>query len=586
MKHPPKRIPRRQLREQRRNRVTVSHVTSHYRHLGPGIPQLVGQLRNPLSPGPGSTDEHHVGHPVAGHDVVGQRRTGHPGPAGDHDRAPGKPGGAPGNRQHHLADMAGLADEAIRPPGQHHVESLGRQRLQLSGSEHLHQFGQHLRDPVRPGFDQIERTVTGAPVLLGDRPRVANIGFAHFDEAPARAQQPQRRIDKLTGQRVEHHVDSGTADGLAELLLEFQGAGVADMVFVKTQLPQGIPLAATGRGENLQAPAPSQLHRGHTHPAGGGVHQHLLPGPHPRQVRQTVERGQEHHRDTGSRIQRPARRNRGHQPLIRHRLGSRHAQQPHHRVADGHAGNTRPYLDNDPGALDAELAPARIHAQRHQHVAEVHPDRGHRYSYLPGGELASFTRAHLHVVECARASGDQAPPGRDLGQPKRRVGRPQPSLIGHIVARHQLRLTRTDYRADIHRPVRIQQHHPAGMLRLRRTHQPPHRRTGQVRDVLVGQTHRAMGQHHQNAVLVAGQPRLQHRQHRMRGRPYRFHHVRLPRHLGSQLPHRRGWLANTVVCQRYRRPTDLEQAAVSGRNRGQRPVGQRTKRHVPYGQDG
>ena len=48
------------------------------------------------------------------------------------------------------------------------------------------------------------------------------------------------------------------------------------------------------------------------------------------------------------------------------------------------------------------------------------------------------------------------------------------------------------------------------MLGLRGAHQPPHRRTRQIRDILTGQTHRAVRQHDQHAGSVAGQPRLQH----------------------------------------------------------------------------
>ena len=54
----------------------------------------------------------------------------------------------------------------------------------------------------------------------------------------------------LTGQRVQHHVETPVADHGAEFVLELARAEVADVVVIKTHRAQRVPLAAAGGGEH------------------------------------------------------------------------------------------------------------------------------------------------------------------------------------------------------------------------------------------------------------------------------------------------------------------------------------------------
>ena len=62
----------------------------------------------------------------------------------------------------------------------------------------------------------------------------------------------------------------------------------------------------------------------------------------------------------------------------------------------------------------------------------------------------------------------------------------------------QLWFATTDDVAGVNRSIRVHQDHPTWMLGLRRPHQPPHRRTGQILDILTGPTDRPPSHHHQH----------------------------------------------------------------------------------------
>ena len=226
---------------------------------------------------------------------------------------------------------------------------------------------------------------------------------------------------------------------------------------------------------------PGQLHGRHPHPSGGGMHQHPLAGLEAGQHRQPVQRGQEHHRHAGGLCQRPSRRHRGHQP--RHPPPPQNPTtptNPNTAIANGKPCHAGPDLEHHARALGAELSAARIHPQRHQHIPEVHPDRGHRHPHLPGGQLHRPGRGDHHVLQGAAAARGQ-PPSARLGNSNTapRPHRAQPSRMRDAGAHHQLRLTTSDDLGNIQRSIRIDQHHPAGLLGLRRAHQTPHRRTRQ-----------------------------------------------------------------------------------------------------------
>ncbi len=79
------------LRDQRRHRIAVGHIAGHHRHLRPGVFQLAHQLRDTLGVGAAAAGQHHMRHPVTGHQMSGQRRTGHPGAPGDDHAGSGQP---------------------------------------------------------------------------------------------------------------------------------------------------------------------------------------------------------------------------------------------------------------------------------------------------------------------------------------------------------------------------------------------------------------------------------------------------------------------------------------------------------------
>ena len=315
------------------------------------------------------------------------------------------------------------------------------------------------------------------------------------------------------------------------------------------------------------------------------MHQHPLSGLHIRQYGQPVPRRQEHHRHTGGLHRRPPRRHRGHQPRVDHRLRTHHPQQPQHGIAHGQALDPGADLDDDPRALGPQLPTAGIHPQRHQHIPEVHAHRSHRHPHLPSGQLHRPGRGHHHVLQRAPTAGSQLPPVSRQLQHRPRPHRGQPGRVHHTGTHNQLRLTTTNYRCSIERSIRIYQHNATRMLGLRRAHQPPHRRTGQIGDFLTGQTHRPMSQHDQDPRTIASQPRLQHPQHLMSGRIHRTHHTVSCR---TWFPHHYV-IINIVAPHRHRRPRDFIQrpTATSSRRhrRRQRLCRDRTNHQLAHRQD-
>ncbi|CAM4362434.1 hypothetical protein MYSE111917_24070 [Mycobacterium senriense] len=513
MEHRAQRILLGHLRQQRRDGVPVADIAGRHGHRCTLFAQFGGQLGHAVGAFTGATDQQHVPHPVPLDKMPRHRRTRHAGAAGDQRGAAGQAGRPVRHGEHDLADVAGLADKPVRVAGAARVECLDRQRRQDPAREKLHQLRQHLGDAVRAGLHEIERAIRHPGMGRADVIRVTQIGLAHFNEAAAGPQQPQRRVVELPRQGIEHHVHAA-----GKFPLELQGAGIRDVCLVESHGAQGVPLAAAGGREHLRAPMPGQLHRGHAHTAGGGVHQYPLPGAQTGQHRQPVIGRQEHHRHGRGLRHRPAPRHPGHQPAIDGGLRAGEPEDPHHRIPDGDIRHAGAELGDDSRALGAQLRGTGVHAQRHQHIAEVHPGGGDGHPHLTGLQCRRRVLLHRQVLKRPGIAGGQPPHRRRIGQPQQRslVGRLQPGAVGHTVAHHQLRLAATDHRCGIERSVGIDQHHAAGVLGLRRTCQPPHRGTGQVRDALARQPHRPAGQHRQDPGRLTRQPGLQHTQRLMR----------------------------------------------------------------------
>ena len=119
------------------------------------------------------------------------------------------------------------------------------------------------------------------------------------------------------------------------------------------------------------------------------------------------------------------------------------------------------------------------------------------------------------------------------------------------------------------------------MLGLRRPHQPPHRRTGQVRHVLAGQRDRAAGQHHQRPGPIGPGTATRPTPHGWRRTPIRAH----ARPFGGGC-HTTGAASMPVSVQRNRRPHDLQEFAATGPRRGGRQLlgRHRTRHQLPHRQ--
>ncbi len=307
------------------------------------------------------------------------------------------------------------------------------------------------------------------------------------------------------------------------------------------------------------------------------MHQHPLARPQSGQHREPVVGGQEHHRHAGGLSHRPPPRHPRDQPPIDGRLRTRQPEDPHHRVADGHIGDAGTDFGHDAGALGTQLRGTGIHAQRHQHVPEIHPGRGHRHPHLSGFQPRRRVRLDRQVLQRPGVAGGQPPHRRRFGQRQQRplAGRLQPDTVGDPVTHHQLRFAAADHRRDVQRAVGVDQYDAARMLGLRRAHQPPDGRAGQVGDVVSGQGHRTTGLHHQRPGRVAGQPGLQDAEGLVRRGVDRG-----DRSAGGRLPHGHA-LANPVARERDRRPHHVEELAAPGvgRQRRRQLVGRHGARH-------
>ena len=202
---------------------------------------------------------------MLGDEVAGHRGARHAGAAGDQH---GPVGPCVGHGHDDLADVAGLAQVPQRRGRTPHVPRRDGQGQQGTLGEHAGQLDDVLAHPGPAGLEQVEGSVADPGMGGGDGVGVADVGLAHLEEHPAARQQPQRRIDELTGQRVQHHVEPPAAGGDQELLLEVQAARIADVIIVEPHGPQRVPLAPARRREHLETPVPGQLHRSHPDAAG------------------------------------------------------------------------------------------------------------------------------------------------------------------------------------------------------------------------------------------------------------------------------------------------------------------------------
>ncbi len=358
--------------------------------------QRPGAVRRREAP----AQQHHLPHPVLGHQVLGDEPSQPAVAAGDQDRATGVPGGVRGREgEHDLADVPGLAEVAEGTRGPPHVPGGDPRQLERSLVEQGEQGGEHLLNPVRTGVPHVVRVVRHAGVRDPDHVLVTPLGLAHLQEPAAARQQPQRGVDVLPRQGVEYHVDAPAAAGRGEAAFEVERPGRPDAVVGHSGGAQRVPLARARRGEDLGPQVAGQLDRGRADAAGPGVDQDRLPGAEAGEVHQAVVRGQIGHRDGGRLLERPAGRDAAQQPVVCHRDRADAREHAHHPVAGPQRGDPGARLQDDARAL-ASLAGAtgvrvdrrRDHLQGEQDVAEVETGRVHPHPHLPGRQRRARLR--------------------------------------------------------------------------------------------------------------------------------------------------------------------------------------------------
>ena len=133
--------------------------------------------------------------------------------------------------------------------------------------------------------------------------RITDVGLAYLDEtATWPASSSQRRIHRLAGQRVEHHIHPAAVRGLQEMLLEIQRAGRSQMKPGQNPVARSAShLPGLRRGEHLGTQIPRDLDSCHPTPPAVGMNQQLSHhGCSAAQVNQAVIRRQENSRNAAA----------------------------------------------------------------------------------------------------------------------------------------------------------------------------------------------------------------------------------------------------------------------------------------------
>ena len=136
------------------------------------------------------------------------------------------------------------------------------------------------------------------------------------------------------------------------------------------------------------------------------------PATQPTQIPQPVLRGQEHHRHRRRLRERPPHRHPHQHPLISHRHRTKRTRQQAHHPVTRTPGRSRPAPPPAPHRHPHHhIRQPWIHAQRDQHVTEVHARRTHSDPNLSGSErLKSLGASHQgQVLQRALARDVQLP---------------------------------------------------------------------------------------------------------------------------------------------------------------------------------
>ena len=243
---------------------------------------------------------------MGGDQVAGGQRSQRPGAPGHQHAAIAVQ--RPGDGQRRTCRLARPGSSTATPPapGARQTPSAATPTAHRSRTAHPAQPGSARSAPA-PGSIQVKRLIRHPRALRRHRSRVADVGLAHLHKpaTPAPAAAARHPQTPRAGNPAPHpHPARGLRGGR---LSRTQIAGGGDVRRIQTGGGQHLPLARTGGRVHLRAEVAGDLHRGHAHPARGGVDQHRLPGPQPRQIHQRVIGRRKRHRHRRRLSERPPR---------------------------------------------------------------------------------------------------------------------------------------------------------------------------------------------------------------------------------------------------------------------------------------
>ncbi|MEY9490730.1 hypothetical protein RKD26_006524 [Streptomyces calvus] len=423
--------------------VGVGGVAGGDGDLGAEGGEFVAQGAGAGGVGAAAAGEQQVAHAVPGDEVPGEDAAEGAGAAGDQDGAVGVPGARHGEDD--LAVVLGLRHVAEGVAGLVDVPGDGGQGAQGAGGEEPGEVGEHLLDAVLAGLAQFVRLVEGdAGVVAGDLFGVADVGLAHFDEASAGREEPQGGVDEVTGQRVQYDVHAASAAGLAEAVLEVEGAGGGQVVVGPAVGAQQAPLVVAGGAVDLGAPVAGELGGGHADAAGGCVDEDGFACGEAGEVTQAVVGGEEGDGDGGGLGEGPAVGHGGEHAGVGDGVGAEAAgDQAHDAVTGCEAGDAGAGGGDDAGGLGAEEhGGARVHAEGVEDVAEVESGGADLDEDVSGrGLVGDLGAGHqFQLVDGALHRDVEAPCGGAVGcgEGVGGAGAGQPRCVGGALAQGEL----------------------------------------------------------------------------------------------------------------------------------------------------
>ncbi len=529
------RIRGRHVREQGRDGIPVLDIARLDPDERARLLKVRDQLGSPLGRDAPATRQQQAANAVFGDEVPCDQRTHRTGSTGDQH---GPAAVTAAHVEDDLSGVAPLTHLAERSARVADVPDGDRVQRHPPVGEQLHDGPEHLADQVRSRLVEVERPVVDPRVVGRNPQRIADVGLTHLDEAAALGEQGQRGVDEGVRERVQYDVHAAPARGVEEGVCETHVTRGRQVRVVQPQAAQSGPLSRARGSEDLGTDVVRELYGCHAHAARRRVDEDPLPLRQVRHVEQGVVGGEEGTRYGRGLDVAPSVRDGHDHAVVRYGHAPEGAgEDAHDAVTRCEADDVVGHLQHGSGALaaDAGVDGRPLHeSQGDRDVPEVEPGGMDRDTDLPArqGFLHLGARDPGEVLQ--RALDRDAQPVRAacrwLDPVVRRCGRHQARDEERPFPQGQLVLTQSEDvgQARPGRVVNVQQPEPAGVLRLGRPDQPPHRRPGEALDALpVTGGERQAGEHRQRASgeRLLGEEPLNQVQHTR---------VRVP-HLGEQV---------------------------------------------------